>query len=182
MPRSLLNSASSSSQISRILASVFGSMRSPVRPGRATSNRSSWRRIFSMKAKPFSYVIGRFVWANAMTLDVVMNTSLESGFRMSIVPPPMMAKRIASAKRIVTVLESRRAQGCGIWVAVLWHAGHVHGWCAVRFFTTTSRNSSCVAFDLWLCKGDLSIRLFSSTGCGSSCSVSTTFSASKGRF
>jgi hypothetical protein len=181
MPRSLLNSASNSSQRLRIFASVSGFMRRPFAPGTATSNRSSWRRIFSMKAKPSSYVIGRFVCANSMTVDVVMNTSSERGCQMSTVATPIMANLIDSAKQNTRDVESRQGQGCDIVASVLWRTGHSHEWYAGAFFTTTSRNFDCGSFAPALCTGDMSITLLTSTGWGSSGLPLARYSASEGR-
>lgn len=180
-PRSLWNSASSSSHRRRIFASVSGFMRPPFAPGKATLNRSSWRRMRSIKASPSSYVIGRSVWANSMTCGVDINPSLESAFLVPDSASPIMPERSAVAKQIATDMETRGGQGCDISAWLLWQVRNFYRW-----YSGSNSAARCrtLLFDekpFELCKGDLSIRIFSSRSCGVGEPLTTTFSASGGR-
>lgn len=130
------------------------------------SSRSICLRLRSMNDRHSGAVIVSKFSERRSTLAADMMTSCEDGFRMSGLASPIMPNWIASAKQIATDLESRRGQGCDICAAILWRAGHSKGWCAWTIFATTSRDFDCAVFDLWLCKGDMSIRIVSSTGWG----------------
>jgi hypothetical protein len=70
-----------------------------------------------------------------------------------------MPERIASAKQIKTIPESRRGRGCDIYAPILLRRGYVQGWCDVANFATTSRDFYCNDFPLGLRKGDKSERI-----------------------
>jgi hypothetical protein len=78
-------------------------------------------------------------------------------------------------------LEARRGRCCDIFEPPLWQSGHIQRWCIASIFDTRCRNRFFGEFPFELCKGDLSIRLFCSTGCVLSALATTTFSASEGR-
>lgn len=67
-------------------------------------------------------------------------------------------------------------RGCDISTPVLWQAGHVQRWCASAFFATTSSEFRCNDFNLWLCKGDKSVRITSLNFWLPSMAFSPTFS------
>jgi hypothetical protein len=150
--------------------------------GMASSNRSSWRRVRSMKARPSAYVAVRVFSPKAITLHADINTSWKTRFEGRDVGAQIVPKVIAAAKHIQTDHQHGRQRRCGICAGKLWHKRHGYGWYIHLFLTTKSRTLPIAFFTFELCKGDLSIRLFSSTGCVFLASFPTTFSASKGRF
>lgn len=169
------------------LSSASRSRRMPARSSRSfwfTARSSSLPiclRLRSMKAMHCADVIVSKFSENRSTLDVDIAASCEGEFWMPVLVWTIMPKRIASAKQIHDGCESRRGQGCDISARGLWRECHFYRWRVVPILATRCRNTVFVIFPFELCKGDLSIRLFCSTGCGFFAITTTTFSAAEGR-
>ena len=169
------------------LSSASRSRRIPARSSRSfwfTARSSSLPiclRLRSMKAMHCAAVIVSKFSENRSTLHVDIRTSYEGEFRMPVSSSPIMPKRIASAKQISVRYESRRGQGCDISARGLWRECHFYRLRIAPILDTRCRNTIFVIFPFELCKGDLSIRLFCSTGCGLFVTTTTRFSAPKGR-
>jgi len=170
---------SSSSRPCRIEASSFASA-SPGRWGRC-SNRSICLRLRAMNARHSGLVIVSKFSEKRRTFDPDINTSRLIVFRKRIFTSRIIAKPIPSAKQIDMKSEARRGQCCDIFALCLWQARHIQRWCIASILDTRCRNATFADFPFELCKGDLSIRLFCSTGCVRSALATTTFSASEGR-
>ena len=139
-------------------------------------------RALSMNAKPSAkFMVSKFAEKESTVADGI-KISREVDDAASRFRPQIIANRIASANRIDVVLESRRGRGCDISARHLLPASHVQRWYVDPIWTARCRNAFSALFPFELCKGDLSIRLTSSTGGGTTAASTTTFSATKGRF
>ncbi len=181
VPRSLRMDASNMWSLARISAAVSAEMAAPVSAGCATSIRSSCRRVRWINANPSAYVAVAGFSPNVMTLAAGMMTSRNDGLRKTVSASQIMPKRIVSAKQIYIAVNSRRKTACDISAQHLWRSCNFYFWCTASKLVTKSRTHFSGDFPFELCKGDLSIRLFSSRACGVFAQSHTIFSAQKAR-
>lgn len=170
---------SSASSASRIEASSSLST-SPRSCGRCSS-LSICLRLRSMKDRHSGAVIVSKFSEKRSTVLAVITTPRKGGFQKCISLQRIMPNEIASAKQITNECESRRGQDCAIPARHSWRVRNFYCRYAELNSATSCRKQPLGEFPFELCKGDLSIRLFSSTGCGVRAVESTTFSAGKGR-
>jgi hypothetical protein len=180
-PRSLFRSVSNSSSPRRISAASSGEIVSPPGRGIASSKRSSWRRDLSTKARPSAYVIVAGTSPNLMTLELDIDASYGVVGLRSVSASRIVAGRAISAKQINRHLAGGRGGVCDISARPRVSIGQVQRWYAAFGFDAKCRNALFAVLNLLRGKGDLSIRLTSSTGGGASAAFTTTSRAVAGR-
>jgi hypothetical protein len=178
MPRSLRIEASSQSSLPRTSAALSSETGASEPSALVASIRSSCRRVRSMNASPSAYVAVAGFSPNVMTLAEGISTSLYEGFLTILFVLRIMPKPTASAKRIHPACATRRGRGRDICVQTSWQVRNFNHWYTSSNSAARCRTLLCDEKPLGLCKGDLSITLFFSMGCGVCEPLATTFSAS----
>jgi len=165
MPSARFRSASTLSHSFRISAASCGSNVLPSSWGRAVSNRSNWRRVRAIKARPSAMVIACSGSEKLITFDDGIRLSESS--RLSVVLGKTdHAKTECFSQEDSAKLKSRWGRSCDICVPGSLRFGHSERWCIVPILHTKSGKQISGDFSAELCSGDLSIRITCSMGCG----------------